>query len=83
MIIQSILDNDLYKFSMMQAVIHKFPRAQVKYEFINRGNTKFPSGFAEKLREEVKFMENLYLTLEEKKWFENQCYFWIQFFFNA
>ena len=33
MIIQSLLDTDLYKFTMMQAVLHQFPAAQVEYRF--------------------------------------------------
>ena len=32
-IIQSLLDTDLYKFTMMQAVLHQFPGAQVEYKF--------------------------------------------------
>src|SRR5688572_9446669 len=33
MIIQSMLDTDLYKFTMMQVVLHHFPGAQVEYRF--------------------------------------------------
>ncbi|WP_310609489.1 hypothetical protein, partial [Limnohabitans sp.] len=33
MIITSLLDTDLYKFTMMQAVLHQFPSAQVSYKF--------------------------------------------------
>ena len=33
MIIQSLLDTDLYKFTMMQVVLHHFPGAQVEYQF--------------------------------------------------
>lgn len=33
MIIKSLLDTDLYKLTMMQAVFHKHPSAMVKYEF--------------------------------------------------
>ncbi|TAG02356.1 MAG: nicotinate phosphoribosyltransferase [Betaproteobacteria bacterium] len=33
MIIRSLLDTDLYKFTMMQAVLHQFPAAQVEYRF--------------------------------------------------
>ncbi len=33
MIIPSLLDTDLYKFTMMQAVLHQFPGAQVEYRF--------------------------------------------------
>lgn len=35
-IIQSLLDTDLYKFSMMQVVLHQQPAAQVQYHFICR-----------------------------------------------
>ncbi len=33
MIIQSLLDTDLYKFTMMQVVLHHYPAAQVEYQF--------------------------------------------------
>ena len=33
MIIPSLLDTDLYKFTMMQVVLHHFPGAQVEYRF--------------------------------------------------
>jgi nicotinate phosphoribosyltransferase len=33
MIISSLLDTDLYKFTMMQVVLHQFPGAQVEYRF--------------------------------------------------
>jgi nicotinate phosphoribosyltransferase len=33
MIIGSLLDTDLYKFTMMQVVLHQFPGAQVEYRF--------------------------------------------------
>ena len=33
MIIRSLLDTDLYKFTMMQAVLHQFPSAHVEYQF--------------------------------------------------
>ncbi len=33
MVIQSLLDTDLYKFTMMQVVLHHFPGAQVEYRF--------------------------------------------------
>ncbi len=33
MIITSLLDTDLYKFTMMQVVLHHFPEAQVEYRF--------------------------------------------------
>jgi len=33
MIITSLLDTDLYKFTMMQVVLHQYPAAQVEYRF--------------------------------------------------
>ena len=33
MVIRSLLDTDLYKFTMMQVVLHHFPSAQVQYRF--------------------------------------------------
>lgn len=33
MIVTSLLDTDLYKFSMMQVVLHQYPAAQVEYKF--------------------------------------------------
>lgn len=33
MIIRSLLDTDLYKFTMMQVVLHQFPGAQVEFKF--------------------------------------------------
>ena len=73
--IQSILDNDLYKFTMQQAVHMLYPRVDVEYIFINRSNTPFPDGFAEKLQIEVNRMATFKLTPEEKKYLSDTCYF--------
>ncbi len=74
-IINSILDNDLYKLTMQMAVVKKFPYAKVQYGFINRGKTSFPEGFAEELRKQIKYMEKLKLTKLEKKFLEKRCYY--------
>jgi nicotinate phosphoribosyltransferase len=37
----SLLDNDLYKFSMQQAVLKVYPQAIVSYEFKNRKPEQF------------------------------------------
>lgn len=66
MLAKSVLDNDLYKFTQQNAVLKLYPKIKVSYKFHNRGKTKFPQGFAERLREEVKNMESLALTKEEK-----------------
>ncbi len=73
--IQSILDNDLYKFSMQQAVHMLYPRAQVKYAFINRGETPFPKGFDKRIQHEIEKMRQLRLSPTQKKFLQNRCYF--------
>jgi nicotinate phosphoribosyltransferase len=69
----SILDNDFYKFTMQHAVIKLFPKAEVRYEFINRGNHQFPPHFADLLREAVDAMIHLKLTVAEKKFLSENC----------
>ncbi len=71
--IKSIIDNDLYKFTMQNAVIKIFPRAKVRYQFINRGKTPFPEGFAEQLRKEIAKMSELVLTNNEKDFLKKNC----------
>lgn len=75
MIIKHFTDNDLYKYSVMLAIQRLYPWAYVKYEFINRGKSEFPEGFAERLKEEVASMANLKMTKEEKRYITKRCYY--------
>jgi len=54
MIIQSLLDTDLYKFTMMQVVLHQFPGARVEYRFKCRNPGVDLARFATEIREEVR-----------------------------
>lgn len=74
-IIKSILDDDLYKITQQHAVISQYPKAMARYQFINRGKTKFPQGFATLLREQVAMCGNLSMTLDEKEFLSKRCYF--------
>ena len=69
----SFLDNDFYKFTMQQAVVNLFPKAKVKYKFINRGKHPFPPGFADTLRKSVEAMSELKLSIEEKEYLKLNC----------
>ncbi len=60
---------------MQHAVISLFPRAKVKYKFINRGNTKFPDGFDIALKQEIEQMANLKLSEKEKNYFQKAAYY--------
>ncbi len=75
MMIESFLDNDLYKFSMQSAVIKLFPHAKVRYRFFNRGKTEFPDGFAEELRKHIYDLSKLKLTSNEKRFVRETCYY--------
>jgi nicotinate phosphoribosyltransferase len=52
-IIQSLLDTDLYKFTMMQVVLHHFPGAQVEYKFKCRTEGIDLIPYLEEIRAEV------------------------------
>ena len=73
--IDSILDNDLYKFTMQQAVHALYPRAEVQYEFIDRGETKFPEEFHLHLQQQVEKMADLKLRADELRYLKETCYF--------
>ena len=53
MIITSLLDTDLYKFTMMQVVLHQFPGAEVEYRFKCR-NAANLAPYVSEIREEIR-----------------------------
>ncbi len=59
MIIHSLLDTDLYKFTMMQVVLHHFPGARVEYRFKCRNAGIDLAQFASQVREEVRHLCSL------------------------
>lgn len=68
-IIKSILDTDLYKFSMQNFVIQHYPEAEVTYSFNNRDKSmKFNEKCIKKIRKEIKLMSKLKLTDTEYDW---------------
>ena len=81
-IITHFTDDDLYKFSMCCAIINCYPRAMVRYKFVDRNNTIYPKGFDELLREQVKYLEDLRFTDEEQAFMERKCYYMPRWFFT-
>lgn len=53
MIIKSLLDTDLYKFTMMQVVLHHFPAAQVEYRYKCRNKGVDLRPYLEEIRSEI------------------------------
>ncbi len=56
MIIHSLLDTDLYKFTMMQVVLHHFPGAQVEYRFKCRNEGVNLVPYLDEIRDEIQLL---------------------------
>src|SRR5690606_38775798 len=63
--IESLLDTDLYKFTMMQAVLHHFPGAEVEYRFRCRDENVDLRPFADEIRQHVAELCRLRFSEEE------------------
>lgn len=68
LLVHSMLDDDLYKFTTGAVVFQYFRHAKVCYKFFNRGKTVFPRGFARALRRQINLLQHLRLTAEERLW---------------
>ena len=66
-IIQSLLDTDLYKFTMLQVVLHRFPQAHGVYEFRCRNKqTVYPlADIIPELEQELNALCQLHFTPDE------------------
>lgn len=81
-IITKFTDDDLYKFTMCCAVIDNFPRARVKYAFVDRNHTRYPAGFADLVNEQVRHLEDLVITEEEIDFMSRACTYIPRWFYN-
>ena len=41
-VIRSLLDTDLYKFTMWQTMLHRHPQTQAEYTFVCRKTAEYP-----------------------------------------
>ena len=67
-IIASILDNDLYKFSMGYGYMKLYPDAEGTFQFKDRENRQYNPYTVGKIKEAIEDLSNLRLTDEEFKW---------------
>lgn len=68
-IIKSILDSDLYKFSMQWFYIQHYPEVDVNYTFNNRDKSmKFNQLAVDEITRQIELMSNLRLTDTEYNW---------------
>lgn len=73
--IASLLDTDLYKLSMQQAVLEHYPDVKVTYQFKNRGEHRFTTDFIVAIEAAIEDMGRLSLTAEEKHYLSTLGFF--------
>ncbi|GHV26725.1 nicotinate phosphoribosyltransferase [Synergistales bacterium] len=65
-IVKSLLENDLYKFSMWQALLHSHPGARAEYSFVCRNKPEYPlSELADGVNRELDHLCTLLFTQDE------------------
>ncbi|KAI9276693.1 nicotinate phosphoribosyltransferase [Phascolomyces articulosus] len=72
----SILDNDLYKFTMQYAVLQHYKDAQAVFQFTNRDkDLQLNAAAVSWLDKQIKDMANLELTVDERNYIASFDYF--------
>lgn len=74
MIIKSLLDTDLYKFTMMQTVLHQFPGANCRYNFKCRTKDINLAQYKQEIEDEISHLCALRFNKEELKYLSNLRY---------
>ena len=65
-LIHSLLDTDLYKFTMLQVVLHQFPASHGEYEFKCRNRPDMPlTQLKKELEAQLDWLCQLHFTQEE------------------
>ena len=68
-VISSLLDNDLYKFTMWQAMLHRFPQTTAEYAFVCRNEPQFPlADLLEEVNAQLNHLCTLRFTDDELAW---------------
>lgn len=68
MVIRSMIENDLYKFSMSHYYQVNYPNAWGTFAFHDRNNTEYTEEFVDLLKKEFKELDKLFLQQAEFKW---------------
>lgn len=65
-VIQSLLETDLYKFTMLQCMLHQFPANDAEYRFVCRNQPAFPlASLAAEVDEQLDHLCNLRFQKDE------------------
>lgn len=68
-IVQNLLDTDFYKLTMMQAVLHNYPNAEVEWEFRCRSSEDLTPYLAE-IRYQIERLSELSITADQLAFLE-------------
>src|SRR5690606_2525118 len=75
-VIQSLLETDLYKFSMLQALLHKYPTNTAEYRFVCRNKPAFPlAELADEVNRQLDYLCTLRFSPDELKYLATRSYF--------
>lgn len=75
MVIKTILDTDLYKFTTSYAYIKLFPYAMGTFTFKDRDETEYTEGFLSALKNEISNLSLVALTQDELEYMAKHCRF--------
>ncbi len=74
-VVHSLLETDLYKFTMWQALLHRHPAAQAEYAFVCRNKTAFPlAELKDEVERELDHLCTLHFTDDEIAYLRNLRY---------
>jgi nicotinate phosphoribosyltransferase len=74
-VVKSLLENDLYKFSMWQALMHSHPGARAVYTFICRGEPAYPlASLADDVNGELDHLCGMYFRQDELDYLSSLSY---------
>lgn len=76
---RSLLDTDLYKLMMQQAILQHFPKTNATYKFTNRSTEKrFSRECFELVKHSISRLAELRLTTKEAEWLKTNCPYFTQ-----
>ena len=65
-IIDSLLDTDLYKFTMWQTMLHRHPQTQAEYRFVCRNQPEWPlAGLLDEVNAQLDHLCSLHFSADE------------------
>ncbi|KAH7341425.1 nicotinate phosphoribosyltransferase [Rhizoctonia solani] len=80
---RSLLDTDLYKLTMQQAILQHFPKTNVTYKFTNRSKEMlFSRECFELVKQSIHRLSELQITTKEVEWLKTNCPYFTEDYLN-